>query len=140
MAKFAAMMGPDTAFVRARVAEFNGIAQRLGGAAEFKLVDTTRPFEEVVRACEGAIAIHPAVYRQLSRDEFTELARRVPTIKLLQTPSAGTDAYDKHALKKIGVAVANHGGANAVAVAEHTIWLMVGMGKKIVQQVDAVRA
>jgi phosphoglycerate dehydrogenase-like enzyme len=140
MARFAAMLGPDNDFVRARTKEFNAIAQKLGGAVEFRLVDTKKPFEEIAKACEGAIALHPAVYRQLTKDQFTELVKLTPTVKLLQTPSAGTDVYDKHALAKLGVQVCNHGGANAVAVAEIAITLMVGVYRKLVKQIDSVRA
>jgi phosphoglycerate dehydrogenase-like enzyme len=140
MAKIAAMFGPDTEAVKAKVAEFNGIAKKLGGDVEFKFVDVALPFEEIVKRCEGAIALHPAAYRQLGKDQITELARRTPTVKLFQAPSAGTDAYDKPALKKLGVVVCNAGGHNAVAVSEHAIWLMVGVYRKLDKQMACVRA
>ena len=140
MAKFAIMLGPDNEAVRAKLAEFNGMAKKLGGAVEFKLVDTRQPLDEIARQSEGAIALHPAVYRQLTREQVTVLVKRLPTVKLVQTPSAGTDMYDKVELAKIGVAVANHGGANAVAVAEHAIWLMVGVYRKLDLQIASVKA
>jgi phosphoglycerate dehydrogenase-like enzyme len=140
VAKKVAMFGPDTPAVRERVAEFNAIAKKLGGDVEFKFVDVALPFEEVVKLCESAIALHPAAYRQLSKEQITELARRTPTVKLFQAPSAGTDFYDKPGLKKLGVDVCNAGGHNAVAVSEHAIWLMVGVYRKLDKQMACVRA
>jgi phosphoglycerate dehydrogenase-like enzyme len=140
MAKTAIMLGPDTEAMRQKLAELNGMAAKLGGALQFRLVDTRLPLEEIARRCEGAIALHPAAYRAITRDQVTELAKKVPTVKLVQTPSAGTDMYDKVALAKLGVQVANHGGANAVAVAEHAIALMVAVYRKLDRQIACVKA
>jgi len=140
MPKTAIMLGPDTEAVRKKLAEFNAMAKNLGGAVEFKLVDTRLPFDEIAKLCQGAIALHPAVYRQLTRDQVTELVKRTPTVKLVQTPSAGTDMYDKPTLAKMSVPVANHGGANAVAVAEHAIALMVAVYRKLDRQIACVKA
>ena len=139
MAKTAIMLGPDTEAVREKLTEFNALAAKLGGSVEFKLVDTRLPLDEITRRCEGSIALHPAVYRQLTRDQMTELVKKLPTVKLVQTPSAGTDMYDKVALANLGVQVANHGGANAVAVAEHAIALMVGIYRKLDRQIGCVK-
>jgi len=140
MAKTAVLLGLDNAAFRARLNDLNTIAQSLGGAVEFKLVDMSLPMDEVARQSQGAIALHPGGYRLLARDQFTELVRKVPSVKLVQTPSAGTDAYDKHALASIGVKVANHGGANAVAVAEHAIALIVAVYRKLDRQIADVKA
>jgi len=140
MPKTAVMLGPDIEAMREKLAEYNGIAAKLGGAVEFKLVDTRLPLDEIARRCEGAIALHPAAYRQVTRDQVTELVKKLPSVKLVQTPSAGTDMYDKVALAKLGVPVANHGGANAVAVAEHAIALMVGVYRKLDRQIACVKA
>ena len=140
MAKTAVLLGLDNAAFRARLNDLNTIAQSLGGAVEFKLVDMSLPMDEVARQSQGAIALHPGGYRLLARDQFTELVRKVPSVKLVQTPSAGTDAYDKHALASMGVKVANHGGANAVAVAEHAIALIVAVYRKLDRQIADVKA
>ena len=50
-----------------------------------------------------------------------ELAKLTPDLKLLQTFSAGTDKLDKKSLGELGISVSNNGGANSIAVAEHTI-------------------
>jgi D-3-phosphoglycerate dehydrogenase len=140
MTAFAAMFGPDTPGVRARVEEFNRIAKSLGGHVEFRFVDVALPMDEFVKRCAGAIALHPAAYRQLTAAQINEVARRTPTVKLLQAPSAGTDAYDKAGLKALGVKVCNAGGHNAVAVSEHAIWLMVGVYRKLDKQMAFLRA
>ena len=41
---------------------------------------------------------------------------------------------DVHGLGEMGIPVANNGGANAIAVAEHTLALMIGLGKRTMHQ------
>jgi len=52
-------------------------------------------------------------------------------LKLVQLISAGYDRIDVPAAKKAGVPIANNGGANSVAVAEHTIMLILAVYKKM---------
>ena len=61
-------------------------------------------------------------------------------MKLVQTTSAGTDQLDKTALGEMGIRVSNNGGGNAVAVAEHTIALLVSTIRKLQLQFNAVKA
>ena len=67
-------------------------------------------------------------------DVSPELMRRCPKVKLVQTLSAGYDRLDVHGLGEMGIPVANNGGANAIAVAEHTLALMIGLGKRTMHQ------
>jgi phosphoglycerate dehydrogenase-like enzyme len=60
--------------------------------------------------------------------------RAAPRLKLIQLISAGYDRMDIDAARAAGVPVANNGGANAVAVAEHTIMLMLAVLKRLVWQ------
>ena len=69
-----------------------------------------------------------------------EVASRAPNLKLVQTVSAGTDTLDKTALGEMGIRVSNNGGGNAVAVAEHTIALLVSTIRKMQLQFNAVKA
>ncbi len=69
-----------------------------------------------------------------------EVARRAPNLKLVQTTSAGTDTLDKTALGEMGIRVSNNGGGNAVAVAEHTIALLISTIRKLQLQFNAVKA
>src|SRR5262245_63657810 len=52
-------------------------------------------------------------------------------LKLVQLISAGYDRIDVPAAKKAGVPIANNGGANSVAVAEHTLMLILAVYKKM---------
>jgi lactate dehydrogenase-like 2-hydroxyacid dehydrogenase len=51
--------------------------------------------------------------------------------KIFQVLSAGYDRLDIGAFTKIGIPVANNGGANAPTVAEHAIMLMLAVYKKL---------
>ncbi|MES3003295.1 MAG: NAD(P)-dependent oxidoreductase [Pseudomonadota bacterium] len=140
MSQKAIVLAPPSPSVLRTTDRYNAMARELGGQVEFHLVDSDAGFEDIVRACEGAIAVTTPAYRKLRRDIVNDIARRVPTLKLLQASSAGTDTFDKPGLAALGVAVANHGGSNAVAVAEHAIALMVAVWRKLDQQIAAVRA
>src|SRR5947209_13387344 len=61
-----------------------------------------------------------------------EFFRAAPRLKLVQLTSAGYDRVDLEAARKAGVPVANNGGANSVAVAEHAVMLMLAVLKKLV--------
>src|SRR2546425_6676955 len=60
---------------------------------------------------------------------YTTLFR---SIKLVQLISAGYDRVDIEAARKARVPVCNNGGAHAIAGAEHTLALMLGVAKKLV--------
>jgi phosphoglycerate dehydrogenase-like enzyme len=57
--------------------------------------------------------------------------KAAPKLKLIQLVSAGYDRLDIEAARQAGVPVANNGGANSVAVAEHTIMLILSVLKRI---------
>ncbi len=61
----------------------------------------------------------------------TGFYKAAPKLKLIQLVSAGYDRLDIEAARQAGVPVANNGGANSVAVAEHTIMLMLSVLKRI---------
>src|SRR3989442_4739098 len=61
-----------------------------------------------------------------------EFFRAAPKLRLVQLLSAGYDRVDVEAARKAGVPVANNGGANAIAVAEHTLMLMLAVLRKLV--------
>jgi len=60
--------------------------------------------------------------------------RAAPRLRLAQLFSAGYDHVDLAAARRAGVLVANNGGANSRAVAEHTILLMLAVYRKLVPQ------
>jgi phosphoglycerate dehydrogenase-like enzyme len=63
-----------------------------------------------------------------------EFYRLAPRLKLIQLVSAGYDRLDLDAARKAGVPVANNGGSNSVAVAEHTVMLMLAVLRKLAWQ------
>jgi len=75
----------------------------------------------------------------LARQMGGEFFRSAPKLKLVQLLSAGYDRVDVEAARKAKVPVANNGGANAIAVAEHTVMLMLAVAKRLVRfHVDVV--
>jgi phosphoglycerate dehydrogenase-like enzyme len=64
-------------------------------------------------------------------DMGPDFYKAAPKLKLIQLVSAGYDRLDVEAARRAGVPVANNGGANSVAVAEHTIMLMLSVLKRI---------
>ena len=60
--------------------------------------------------------------------------RSTPKLKLVQLLSAGYDRVDIEAARKAGIPVCNNGGANAIAVAEHALLLMLAVSRRLVWQ------
>src|ERR1700733_5014638 len=60
--------------------------------------------------------------------------RAAPRLRLVHLFSAGYDHVDLAAARAAGVLVANNGGANSRAVAEHTILLMLAVYRRLVPQ------
>src|SRR5438132_1279389 len=70
----------------------------------------------------------------------SDFYRAAPRMKLVQLISAGYDRVDLEAARKAGIPVCNNGGTNAIAVAEHTMALMLAVTKKLVWQHNNVVA
>lgn len=102
---------------------------------QLKFVDSDKPREEVLEECQDAVALIPAGVRTFD----TEFISKLDNLKLIQTFSAGTDWMDKAALAELGVQVSNNGGANAVAVAEHAVMLMLTIERKLDRQIESVK-
>jgi phosphoglycerate dehydrogenase-like enzyme len=66
--------------------------------------------------------------------------RAAPKLRLVQLLSAGYDRCDIEAARRAGVPIANNGGANSVAVAEHTLLLMLAVSRRLVWQHSNVAA
>src|SRR5690349_6879388 len=69
-----------------------------------------------------------------------EFYRGAPKLKLIQLISAGYDRLDIAAARQAKVPVANNGGANSVAVAEHTLMLILAVYKRLAWQHQNVMA
>jgi phosphoglycerate dehydrogenase-like enzyme len=98
----------------------------------------TPPGFELVVADVGTPAFYEAAadaeyYLGLPRQMGGEFFRAALKLRLVQLLSAGYDRVDVEAARKAGVPVANNGGANAIAVAEHTLMLMLAVLKRLVR-------
>lgn len=69
-----------------------------------------------------------------------ELIEHMPKLKLIHSEGVGFNLFDLESARAHGVYVCNNRGVNAVAVAEQTILLMLGLCKHICEGDRAVRA
>src|SRR5437763_15757806 len=93
---------------------------------ELVVVDQDTPaFYEAVKDAEYVMG--------LGRPIAGEFFRSAPKLKLVQLLSAGYDRVDIESARKAKVPVAKNGGANAIAVAEHTILLMLAVLNQLVR-------
>ena len=100
---------------------------------ELVLADPGTPqFIEAAADCE--------FYLGLARRMGGEFFRAAPKLRLVQLLSAGYDHVDIEAARKAGVPVCNNGGANATAVAEHAVLLMLAVLKRLVRMHNDVAA
>ena len=60
--------------------------------------------------------------------------QNAPHLKLVQLTSAGYDRCNIEAARHAGVPICNNGGANATAVAEHALMLMLAISRRLVWQ------
>ena len=93
------------------------------------LVDPRLGIDAILPLCRDAEAI-----LAIPADVPIDLLKQCPKVKLIQCLSAGYELLDLEAIGEMGVPVANNGGANAIAVAEQTIALMIGICKKMMLQ------
>ena len=133
------VLGPTKGDIKSKIddktiKELNSYAKNYK-ELELFYVDTSQPIEKVIEQCKNALVIFPTTIFP----EITFIAEKIPSLKLIQTFSAGTDWLDKIKLSELGVDVANNNGANAVAVAEHAINLMFSVNRKLDQQITSVK-
>lgn len=67
------------------------------------------------------------------------LTERCPELLVISTSGAGYDPVDVGACTEAGILVVNQAGANAEAVAEHVVAMMLALGKNIVQTDRSLR-
>ena len=128
-------MPADIAYLAPNDDLLSSFQDNMPEGAQIKWVDNTAPIEDQAAQLQGvaAVVVAPSKYP-------VELARPTPSVRLVQTTSAGTDMIDKQTLGELGIRVANNGGGNAVSVAEHTITLLVSVFRKMQLQFNAVKA
>jgi len=104
--------------------------------AGFDLVATEPSGVEFFSAVKGADYFMGFARNPLGPDFYAA----APAMKLVQLISAGYNTVDLEAARKARVPVANNGGANSVAVAEHAVMLILATLKKLHWQHNNVTA
>jgi phosphoglycerate dehydrogenase-like enzyme len=100
------------------------LRERLEGSGlELKIVDPARPLEEQVG---DAVAIVPSVARITA-----SVIAAAPHLKAIVQFGAGLDNVDREAAAARGIAVRNVPGANAQAVAELALFLMLALARHL---------
>jgi|FaiFalFF_MnMetaG_3_1042247.scaffolds.fasta_scaffold03008_2 phosphoglycerate dehydrogenase-like enzyme len=92
------------------------------------------PPEEKARLLEGADFLIP-----FPAEVPAEALRRARRLRLIQLLSAGYDRLDLDLCRRLGIPVADNGGANAWAVAEHAIALLLALYKRLLDADRFVR-
>ncbi len=105
------------------------------GAVALYDSDATDPQVLADRLREAEVAVNIR-----GRTRFTaEVLQACPRLRLISIWGTGTDNVDLKAAAASGITVTNTPGANAVAVAEHTIALMLAAVKQIAAADQAMR-
>jgi phosphoglycerate dehydrogenase-like enzyme len=69
-----------------------------------------------------------------------DVLRAATRVKLIQLVSAGFDRLDIGLCRELGIPVANNGGSNAIDVAEHTLALILGFYRRMLEMDANVRS
>ena len=105
-------------------------AQRGGKLAHFEV----RSLDELeARIHEADVLLVSGMWRN-------HLAAKAPRLRFIQSISAGVDQYDRDVLRGAGIRLASAQGANANAVSEHAIALILAQARLLPQARDNQRA
>eukprot|EP01051_Picozoa_sp_SAG22_P021066 SAG22_NODE_4504_length_1249_cov_2.108696_1_plen_359_part_00 len=121
------------------------LIRSVGAAAgvETLMVDGSASAADLVANLDGVEVIIPLMAPQGLQGNLDlmplALARQLPSLRLVQVLSAGTNELDISGLAELGVTVANNGGANAISVAEHAVALMLSVNRRMMQQWETAR-
>jgi phosphoglycerate dehydrogenase-like enzyme len=111
--------------------------ERLRRVGEVRVYDSdaTDPVVLGDRLREAEVAVNIR-----GRTKFTaDVLGACPTLRLISIWGTGTDNVDLAAAAARGIVVTNTPGANAIAVAEHTVALMLSVAKQLSQADVAMR-
>ena len=104
--------------------------------AEFTLesIPAKAPETELIHAVAEAefLILHPATIA-------APVLRAASRVRLVQLLTAGYDKFDLALARSLGVPVATNGGANAWAVAEHTVSMLLAIYKRLCECDRSVR-
>ncbi|HLJ29960.1 MAG TPA: phosphoglycerate dehydrogenase [Candidatus Angelobacter sp.] len=96
--------------------------------------------EQVDGKLVAALADADALIVRSAVDVNAEILRGAGKLRVIGRAGVGVDNIDLDAATKAGIAVMNTPGANAVAVAEHTFALMLGMARHLTRADSTTRA
>jgi phosphoglycerate dehydrogenase-like enzyme len=97
--------------------------------------DATDPAVLIERLKEAGVAVNIR-----GRTRFTDqVLQACPKLKIISIWGTGTDNVDLKAAAARGITVTNTPGANALAVAEHTVALILAVAKQLAQADRAMR-
>jgi D-3-phosphoglycerate dehydrogenase len=88
----------------------------------------------------SALADADALIVRSAVDVNAEVLRNAGKLRVIGRAGVGVDNIDLEAATKAGIAVMNTPGANAVAVAEHTLALMLGLARYLTRADSTTRA
>ena len=112
--------------------------ERLSREPDIEVVKfSIRGAEQAARSALSAAHVYhiSAAKDELPREWFAsaELLSMCPNLLCVSAGGAGYDTVDVAACTAAGVAVVNQSGGNAVSVAEHTLGLMLGVSRRMLE-------
>ena len=111
-------------------------ARKLGETVVFPARGADEEIELIRRIGRARVAINIRAHARFSDGVFAGC----PALKMVSIWGTGTDNIDLDAAGRLGVTVCNTPGANAFAVAEHALTLMLATGRKLVRIDKEMRA
>ena len=105
------------------------VEDRVKALGEVDIYDNKAETREdlIARIKTSEAIINIRAYTHLDREVLTSC----PKLKLISIWGTGTDNVDLEAARELGITVTNTPGANALAVAEHTMALLVSVARQI---------
>jgi D-3-phosphoglycerate dehydrogenase len=120
------------------------IAEKIAANAVQLLKDeadwTVITHDQLANGLEAALQDADALIVRSAVDVNAQVLRGAGKLRVIGRAGVGVDNIDLEAATKAGIAVMNTPGANAVAVAEHTIALMLAMARHLCRADSTTRA
>ena len=101
---------------------------------------TVLTHDQLTNGLEAALPDADALIVRSAVDVNTQVLRGANKLRVIGRAGVGVDNIDLEAATKAGIAVMNTPGANAVAVAEHTIALMLALARHLCRADSTTRA
>ena len=96
--------------------------------------------DQLTEGLSAALKDADALIVRSAVDVNAQVLRSAPKLRVIGRAGVGVDNIDLEAATKAGIAVMNTPGANAVAVAEHTIALMLALARHLCRADSTTRA